>query len=498
MKRGLFIFPDSNFWIRAMLKLKKNKYIPEMIIGDISHKKFFKNVKIFNPDTFRLANSQKLFKSDKVVDGNIYDLLDESIFCSNICLTRFLPSKNHISSDERDIYFFKAINMILSLIKNNKFDFVVFASPPHRVTDQILFDICKMKKIQIIFYNHTLFDKYDFVSDKANLFIDSNNNFNKNISGFLSEAIKNISEGKSYKFSYSVTSPNASLKIKNRNILENFIRNLRLKTTRKMMYDFNNLKKGKDSSFIGYFFFKYYEILTKFKVLIAKDYYKKISVNLNLNDKYLYFPLAYQPEASTCPSGGYFSYNLFSIAYLINIIPDDYKIYCKIHPRQFRNPIDRDNFCDQAYLKALNDYSNRIKFLNFNTDSINIIKNSRGLITDASASTSFIEAMSLSKKVLSLNKNAYFRYFDNVLDLRKKNINKILVAKFLKDKFNYEKFLQNMSELERLTHDFSSYRISQQKIRHFVDFENENETKDKKIFTNFVDQILRNLNKNND
>ena len=43
-----------------------------------------------------------------------------------------------------------------------------------------------------------------------------------------------------------------------------------------------------------------------------------------------------------------------------------------------------------------------------------------------------------------------------------------------------------MSELERLTHDFSSYRISQQKIRHFVDFENENETKDKKIFTNFV------------
>ena len=55
-----------------------------------------------------------------------------------------------------------------------------------------------------------------------------------------------------------------------------------------------------------------------------------------------------------------------------------------------------------------------------------------------------------------------------------------------------------MSELERLTHDFSSYRISQQKIRHFVDFENENETKDKKIFTNFVNQILRNLNKNND
>ena len=106
--------------------------------------------------------------------------------------------------------------------------------------------------------------------------------------------------------------------------------------------------------------------------------------------------------------------------------------------------------------------------------------------------------MSLSKKVLSLNKNAYFRYFDNVLDLRKKNINKILVANFLKDKFDYEKFLQNMSELERLTHDFSSYRISQQKIRHFVDFENENETKDKKIFTNFVNQILRNLNKNND
>ena len=101
------------------------------------------------------------------------------------------------------------------------------------------------------------------------------------------------------------------------------------------MYEIQNIKIYKDIKFTKYIKFKLSSYLTSHRVHLSKTYYNKISKSLNIKKKYLYFPLTYQPESSNCPTAGYFSNNLISIFYLINLIPDDYTIYCKIHPRQF-------------------------------------------------------------------------------------------------------------------------------------------------------------------
>ena len=495
MKKGLFVFTNSPFWTDTIKKLSLKGYKPSLIIGSQEHKKHFKDSLVLDPHSFRIANSKNFLKVKDVCDKNIIEHLNESILSSQICLTRFLPSKVDISTDQRNLFINRSINFIFSMLDNFKFDFIVLASPPHRVIDQLLVDVGKIKKIPTLIFHHTMFDKYHYISGNPNIiFNKEKQNEKKDLSKFLKLAIDKISKGETFNYTLSAASPKFKVKIKKKSIVKNLIKKVTFLKKKNMMYSLGPLKSGNDVHFTGYFKFKANHLLNKYKVSLAKKYYDKTSVSLDKEKKYLYYPISYQPESSLCPTGGFFSHNLISLMYLNSVIPDNYEIFCKIHPRQFSKPVDRDNTFDKAYIKSLNEYSKRIKFLKKDTNNLKIIKNSEGIIVDTNASTSFIEAMCLSKKVLSLNKDAYFRYFSNVLDLRKKNLSKVIVDQFLNTSFNNNKFLENLNEFEAKTFDFSLYLLSQQETRNMIEFEYKQENNDYERINNlFVDEIIRNV-----
>ena len=116
MKRGLFVFPNSKFWVEAIKKLIKAGYYPEVIVGDDFHKKYFKNSLIYDTSLFKLANYPSFLNVSNKLDKKTYYELSESILSSNICLSRFLPSKNDASTDDRDIFINKSINVIFLII----------------------------------------------------------------------------------------------------------------------------------------------------------------------------------------------------------------------------------------------------------------------------------------------------------------------------------------------------------------------------------------------
>ena len=103
--------------------------------------------------------------------------------------------------------------------------------------------------------------------------------------------------------------------------------------------------------------------------------------------------------------------------------------------------------------------------------------------------------MCFSKKVINLNKDAYFRYFDNVLDLRNEKLGKNNIENFLKTPFDKKKFYKNLYNFEKKTFDFSSYLISQQETRQRINFDISN-FEEKFIAANdvFVKQIIKNIN----
>ena len=68
---------------------------------------------------------------------------------------------------------------------------------------------------------------------------------------------------------------------------------------------------------------------------------KNKSEKPDLSKKFIYFALHYQPERSTDPQSSYYSDQLIPLSILNNLVPDDYVIYVKEHPRQLN-----DNFPD--------------------------------------------------------------------------------------------------------------------------------------------------------
>lgn len=56
---------------------------------------------------------------------------------------------------------------------------------------------------------------------------------------------------------------------------------------------------------------------------------------IDLAKKFIYFPLSYQPELTTCPLGGTFCDQLSAVRALAAVLPEGWLVYVKEHPAQF-------------------------------------------------------------------------------------------------------------------------------------------------------------------
>jgi hypothetical protein len=79
----------------------------------------------------------------------------------------------------------------------------------------------------------------------------------------------------------------------------------------------------------------------KRKIFSLYRFYNKNVTDVNYDSKFVFFALHYQPEATTCPSGGVFENQLLAIKILSESIPKDWTIYVKEHPRQFDTKVIR-------------------------------------------------------------------------------------------------------------------------------------------------------------
>lgn len=153
-------------------------------------------------------------------------------------------------------------------------------------------------------------------------------------------------------------------------------------------------------------FFKYLlqnVIFKYFETIVSKLYLKnKLFSKFDLNTKYIYVPLNYQPEQTTSPQGGIFFDQINMVELLDRNCPKGYKIYVKDHPKQ------KINFGrDLNFFKRINKLEN-VVFIDKKIESKILFKHT-DIIATVTGSVGF-EALCNNKNVLVFGEPFYMHY----------------------------------------------------------------------------------------
>ena len=108
-------------------------------------------------------------------------------------------------------------------------------------------------------------------------------------------------------------------------------------------------RKGKKLQDFFWLRYKYelYKFKFKCKKLKLALYYEDKAEVPDLKCKFIYVPLHYQPEMTTCPQGGFYTNQELMIEVLSKSVPEDWMIYVKEHIIQFSRKLAGE--CSRSY-----------------------------------------------------------------------------------------------------------------------------------------------------
>ena len=137
-----------------------------------------------------------------------------------------------------------------------------------------------------------------------------------------------------------------------------------------------------------------------FKKKLKKEY-RKYSHFFSQNDlekiSYIYLALHYQPEATSLPTGEFFSNQMNIIRLLSSSLPKNWKLIIREHPSQLMGPNLGSGGRWLSLYKIAKNFNNVI-FANLDTDQVNLINYSKCIATISG--TVGIEAIARHKQVM--------------------------------------------------------------------------------------------------
>lgn len=185
-----------------------------------------------------------------------------------------------------------------------------------------------------------------------------------------------------------------------------------LKTVLKHLYHFTFFKAAK--SYLDMLFSTrktpYYDKdLTGFSMMLLtrrwsrmrkafEKEYRQLEVQPDYQKKYVYMPLAFQPEMTTCPMGGVFDDQLLMIDLVASALPDGWVVYVKEHlPQWFKHHTETHMYRYEGYYREIASKKN-VYLIPAETHPYELIRNAQAVAT-TTGSTGW-EAVLRSKPAL--------------------------------------------------------------------------------------------------
>ncbi|MCY4303322.1 MAG: hypothetical protein OXC62_00820 [Aestuariivita sp.] len=396
--------------LKYLKKLKNDNLQVVLHIGDSSTD--YKASSITRMNTKKAAKGH-LFTKNKW-SGAAFSLFESSDFDINMeDFIDHLYRRSELNSykchqlrsiqDYKDYYFILA-DRISEVLIERKVTHCLFFNVPHLTYDTIVYQVANSLSLPILIISQSIFPNHFF--SLANI---------KNFGNFLqskSALPYNVAKGRQHKWFYMKDIKQEyeeSAKLTVGSTIQ-FLTFLLIKQPLKMLNPFYVTKLFKHMIKINHQFPKWRDPFAIFfheNSLAYFDYLAQFEKQeINLSDRFVYFPLQLQPEMTTSALGGGFRDQAYAIECLANILPKDVRILVKENPKQnsyMRGPM---------FFHRLN----RIKsvfFLPSWANTHELIEKSCFVATITG--TAGWEALTQGKPVLAFGK-AWYRKFEGVFE----------------------------------------------------------------------------------
>lgn len=321
----------------------------------------------------------------------------------------FLGSGKPTSLNNMIIYYEKSLSYINHLFKSEKVQMCIFFDTPHHPIDYLTFLYCKIYKIsnyttKKLPSNHSgelpsrrfitknfpyldsVFDQHyiNFIKDLPN---------SQLLSADMHEYIEEYSNYSAVLYNTKHLGDRWNLKYIFLYLMRRFIYQL----TRLRLIDIFIKSKT-------YIYRLTIDRYIRYNIL---NYYSKMSTTPSLDEKYIYFPLQYQPEATTIPLGNEFSNQELAINYILENTPEHIFLYLKEHPAYWYKISNTDKIRESRSLDFYKRLAsnNRILFVSKDFHHLKLISNSIAVVTITG--TVAFESFGLNKTVFVFGQYIY-------------------------------------------------------------------------------------------
>lgn len=306
-------------------------------------------------------------------------------------MDRLDPLGNEFSFQERRYFFQDLVGYWLSCIDDYGIDLVVSPSIPHRVFDYALYVACKMRSVRFLMFQMVPFGSTSILIediDSMGIKCDYSDHQSSTvkISSDIREKIRRVKRDYKNSVPDYMTNHARNQKLSFRKVKADFIAPIVKIFLSKVGYKkYPNtywVEKGKMPSVSRYSWFSHYitSIRRTFKVHSMRKQYEKLTTD-DVPEKFVLLALHYQPEETSCPTGGSYADQISLLKLLLDVLPKEVKVLVKEHKSQFYTHQESASGRDLSFYQRLAHLSDRVKFASVDVVPFDLIDRAMATIT---------------------------------------------------------------------------------------------------------------------
>jgi hypothetical protein len=347
-KKAIFAQTSGEYWVDVAAKLREDNGWE--ICYFIGRKRLAKALKLFPQAVF---HTRAEIRKNQVPDGceavrpSPLDkpLLSSLLYYESIFL-KMMDRQNYdgslgyydrISTYHTQLMYWKGV------LEHFKPDVVVYRIAPHRSHEYPLYALCRVMNIPTIMFERTSLPGFVY---PVRSFEEGSEIIRKTYAKLLTQdnqqAVSLTPETESHLENISKTYASAmpfhlqyKLKhYKNKGDIAGPV-SILFDVAKDLAKTFLN-KKDEHERVPNYMRKRYYKKMGRFKRKKLLAHYNRLAKEVNLTVPYIFVALQCEPERQTCPVGDIFSNQYLMIDMLSKLSPQDWKIYVKEHPSQFK------------------------------------------------------------------------------------------------------------------------------------------------------------------